>query len=96
MTRRKQPNLTTPTTPRLSIAEANELAAELISDLTPHAGNPRAVRQILNLWLDQDGEAWRMALVCMAALQQTYAERLTRVPLDFIEPLDLTLSPKGN
>ena len=95
MSRRKRPNLTTPAPPRMTIAEANDLAAELILDLTPHAGNPRAVGKILDLWLDHEDDVFRLSLVCMAALKQTYADRLTRVPLDYLEPDDLTLTPKG-
>lgn len=75
----------------LTTAQARTLAAELIGDLTPHAGDPDAVRATLLAWLDRE-DTFRLSLVCMAVVQTTFADCLTRVPVDQISAGVLTLT----
>ena len=93
MSRRKRPRLTPP--PMMTVTEANDLAADLIAELTEHAGDPDAVGATLTRWLDRL-DVRRLGFVCMAAVQQVFADRLTRVPLDTMPPgaLNLTAPPK--
>jgi len=92
MSRRKRPRPMLPATPpritveRITVDEANELAEHLILDLTEHAGNRHEVGATLMQWLDAEEDLFRFAFVCMAALQQTYAECLTRVPPGTVPP----------
>lgn len=91
MTRRKRPRFTMPPPPPLTVTEANDLAADLILDLTERAGDADAVGACLTRWLERE-DVRRLALVGLAALQATYAHRLTRVPLDTFQPDDLILA----
>ena len=80
MSRRKRPRLTPPPM-MMTATEANDLAADLIAELTGHAGDPDAVGATLTRWLDRL-DVRRLGFVCMAGVQQVFADRLTRVPLD--------------
>ena len=80
MTRRKHPRFTPPP-PMMTVTEANDLAADLIAELTEHAGDRRAVGACLLRWSDRE-DFRGLSLVCMAAVQQVFADRLSRVPLD--------------
>ena len=81
MSRRKRPRLTPPPQPMMTATEANDLAADLIAELTEHAGDPDAVGATLTRWLDRL-DVRSLGFVCMAGVQQVFADRLTRVPLD--------------
>ena len=87
-----------PTPPRaiplITTTEARNLAADLIRELAQHAGDPDAVRAALLRWLDTEGTG-RLSLICMAAVQTTFADCLTRVPTDQVPPGALTLNPTG-
>jgi len=74
----------------LTTAQARDLATELIRDLTPHAGNPEAVRKVLLQWLDIEDTA-RMSMACMAAVQIVFSDCLSRVTE--VPPGALTLEP---
>lgn len=78
----------------LTTAQARHLAAELIRELTPHAGDPDAVRATLTRWLDVEDVA-RLSLICMAVVQTTFGACLSRVPLDQMPPGALALTPNG-
>ena len=80
-----------PAAPSMRIAEARALAADLIGDLTPHAGDPDAVRAVLLRWLDIEDTA-RLSMACMSAVQIMFADCLTRVPLDAMPPGALNLT----
>lgn len=84
-TRRPRPS-SVPARPRITVDEANELAEHLILDLAEHVGNPDAIGATLTQWLDREGDLFRFSLVVMAALQATYAEHLTRVPIGTVPP----------
>lgn len=75
--RQQRPTLPAPTPP-LTVAEARDLASGLIGDLTPHAGDPDAVRKVLLRWLAME-DADRLALVCMSLTQQVFSDYLTKV-----------------
>ena len=93
MSRRKRPRPMLPATPpRITVDEANELAEHLILDLTEHAGNRHEVGATLTRWLEREDDVFRLGLVCMAALQQTYADYLTRTPIDTLPPGAMTLT----
>ena len=96
MTRRKRPRLTTPAPPSMTVTEANELAADLIVELTEHAGDPDAVGATLTRWLEAE-DVRRLALICMATTQKVFADCLTHVPTDQAPPgaLALTAPPEG-
>jgi len=79
----------TPLSP-LSTAQARALATELIRDLTPHAGNPEAVRKVLLRWLDAEDTA-RLSMACMAAVQIVFSDCLSRVAE--VPPGALALDP---
>jgi hypothetical protein len=84
-----------PTPPRatpalITTTEARDLAAELIRELAQHAGDPTAVRAALLRWLDIEDTA-RLALICMSAVQITYADCLTKVAQ--VPPGALELDP---
>jgi len=63
---------------QLTPDQERTLAAELIRDLTPHAGDPDAVRKVLLRWLDTEDVA-RMSMACVSAVQIVFADCLTRV-----------------
>ena len=90
MTRRKRPRFTMPP-PMMTVTEANDLAADLIAELTEHAGDRRAVGACLLRWSERE-DFRGLSLVCMAAVQQVFADRLTRVPLDTMPPGALNLT----
>lgn len=76
--------------PPLTTTQARDLAADLIRDLTPHAGDVDAVREVLFGWLETEDVA-RLSLICMAAVQTTFADCLTRVAQ--VPPGALSLDP---
>jgi len=79
MSRRKRPRFTMPMPPpMMTVTEANDLAADLIAELTEHAGDRRAVGACLLRWSDRE-DFRGLSLVCMAAVQQVFADCLTRV-----------------
>jgi len=94
MTRNRRQQRPTPPapTPLITVAEARNLALGLVGDLTPHAGDPDAVRKVLLRWLAIEDPA-RLSMVCMAAVRLTYADCLTRVPIDQMPPGALALTP---
>ena len=95
MTRRKRPRFTMPPPPMMTVTEANDLAADLIAELTEHAGDPGVVGACL-LRRSEREDFRRLSLVCMAAVQQVFADCLTRVPVAQVPPGALTLTqPNG-
>ena len=74
----------------LTPAQTRDLATELIRDLTPHAGNPDAVRKVLLQWLDAE-DTTRLSMACMAAVQIVFADCLSRVTE--VPPGALALDP---
>jgi len=90
--RRRQRPTPPRATPLITTAQARTLAADLISDLTTHAGDPDAVRAVLLRWLDTEGTS-RLSMACMAGLQIVFADCLTRVPTDQMPPGALALNP---
>lgn len=76
----------------LTTAQARDLAAELIRDLTPHAGDPDAVRAVLLEWLETEYVP-RLSMACMSAVQQVFADCLFHVPVDQMPPGALALNP---
>lgn len=91
MSRRKRPRLTRSAPPLMTVTEADHLAAVLIVELTEHIGDPDAVGATLMRWFERE-DFRRLAFVCMAAVQQVFADCLTRVPLDALPPGALTLT----
>lgn len=78
--------------PPLTHEQVEELAGDLLRALTPHAGDPEAVSQVLHQWhdvLDWQG----LALVCMAAVRDTFAACLIMTPPTDVPPGALTLVP---
>jgi hypothetical protein len=78
--------------PTLTTEEASQLAADLVRELADHAGDPAAVRATMLRWLD-DQDVSGLSLVCMAAVQLTFADCLRPVPVDQIPAGSLTLTP---
>ena len=74
----------------LTPAQARTLAADLIGDLTPHAGDPDAVRAVLLRWLETEDTA-RLSMACMSAVQIVFSDCLSRVTE--VPPGALTLEP---
>lgn len=68
------------------------LADELLRALTPHAGDPDAVRRVLLAWTDTL-DPTDLGLVCIRAVWRTFADCLTVVPVDQAPPGALALIP---
>lgn len=79
--------MTTTKTPAqvLTSDQARELAADLLRELEPIAGDRAAVRAVLLRWLDVL-DVGGLSMVCMAAVFTTFTECMTRTPLDQIPP----------
>jgi hypothetical protein len=93
MTRRnrRQQRPTLPrATPLITATEARELAADLIRELAQDAGDPAAVRATLLRWLETE-DTGRLSLISMSAVQQVFADCLTRVAQ--VPPGALSLDP---
>lgn len=71
--------------PPLTIEAANVLADDLIRQLADHIGDPDAISDTLLRWADTLGPE-RLALVCMAALQTTFRDCITEVPIADVPP----------
>jgi len=76
----------------LTTAQTRALATELIRDLTPHAGDPDAVRATLLAWLAREDTS-RLSLISMSVVQQVFSSCLRRAPVDQIPAGALTLNP---
>ena len=94
MSRNRRQQRPTPTraTPPITVAEARDLAAELIRELAQHAGDPAAVRATLRAWLEAE-DVPRLSLIGLAVVQDVFSDCLTPVPVDEIPAGGLTLTP---
>lgn len=67
----------------LTVDEAIDLADDLLRQLAKLIGDLDALNTVFSHWVDVLGPS-RMATVCMAALQTTFADCLTMTPLEDI------------
>ena len=75
----------------LTVAQAMELAGDLVRQLTEHAGDEAAVCALMLRWLDVLG-AQPLASVALAAIRTTFAHCLIPYP-DSVPPGGLTIDP---
>lgn len=68
-------------TTALVLDRIDELAVDLLRELTPLAGDPDAVREVLTGWLSRLGGR-ALGMVCARAVHLTFTECLTPTPLD--------------
>ena len=85
-------NLTPDQAPRLTLAQTRLLAADLVTQLSATPGDSAAVTATLMRWTDTLDPP-RMAGICMAAVRLTFADCLSRVPVDQIPTGTVTLTP---
>lgn len=76
----------------LDVDRGRELAADMLRELTPHAGDSDQVDAVLTGYLDRLGHN-HFSLVCMAAVQMTFTDCLTLTPLDSLPDERLALLP---
>jgi hypothetical protein len=76
--------------------QAHALAGDLLRELTPHAGDPEAVDQVMRRWLATE-DVRRLSLVSIAAVRLIFADCLTRTPSADVPPGALTYTnPEEN
>ena len=81
----------TPDQAPLTLAQTRLLAADLVTQLSTTPGDSAAVTATLMRWTDTLDPP-QMALICMAAVRLTFADCLSRVPVDQIPAGALTLT----
>ena len=76
-----------------SLLDAQELVPVGTNGVALHPSARIALlsRAVLDRWLDLE-DVTRLSMVCLAVVQTTYADYLTRVPVEQIEPGSLTLT----
>ena len=73
----------------MKLAHSHELGGDLLRRLSPLAGDSEAIEAELTRWLDLLGVP-DLAQVLLAAVQRTFSECLTVVPLDDVPAGALT------
>ncbi len=76
----------------ITIAEADDLAPDLLRSLVDRIADPEAIETELQRWIDVLGVA-SMAIVLLAAVRLTFEECLTLTPLDAVPAARLALLP---
>jgi hypothetical protein len=77
---------------QLTTPETRELAADLLRQLEQRVGDREAIDALMRRWLDVL-DVSGLSLVCMAAIQTTFADCMTEIPTADVPPGAVAFTP---